>query len=278
MFIISGRLNNSIPEVAPLIRGRNRDALLYVAEEQYLLGADAFDIACSAKEETELDDLCWVIDTVSPEFEARICIDSANPDIVRSALSLVRGSVPIINSTSLEEARIQAVAPLAVEYSAQLVVLLHDERGMPGTTQEILKSGQTEMPDPLKDRLSLLPKVEEMVKTYGLKRSDIFIDPLIFPVSTDTKHWPAFIGTVQKIHQMYPEYHLSGGIDNGSFGLPCPELLNIALTEMHFGAGGDTVMIQLTPEISSHIIALRLLTGHDDACGNYIEAYNKGIL
>ena len=278
MLIISGRINSFIPEVAPAIISHDRDALLKIAGEQYDLGADAFDVTCSADHDSELDNTCWIVETLQQNFDTRFCIDSTRADVQEAALSLIKGSVPIIDSTSLEKARIESLVPLAKKYGAQLVVLLHDERGMPGTTQQRLNRGDTEMPDPLSDRLALLPGVEKIVADYGLERSDVYIDPLVFPMSTDTRHWISFMKTVTEIRQRYPDYHITGGIDNGSFGLPNPELLNIAMTDMHFGAGGDTVMIQLTPAISAHIHAVRLLLGEDRGCKKYTRAYKNGLL
>ena len=278
MLIISGRINNFIPEVAPAINSHDRDALLEIAGEQYRLGADAFDVTCSADHDSELDNTCWVIETLVSEFDARISVDSTRADVQEAALPLIKGTVPIINSTSLEKKRIESLVPLAKKYDTELVVLLHDERGMPGTTQQRLNRGDTDMPDPLSDRLSLLPEVEKIVSDYGLDRSRIYIDPLVFPMSTDTRHWISFMKTVTNIREHYPGYHISGGIDNGSFGLPNPELLNIAMTDMHFGAGGDTVMIQLTPAISAHIHAVRLLLNEDRGCKKYTRAFKNGLL
>ena len=164
MLIISGRINNFIPEIAPIINGHDRDALLEVAGEQYRLGADAFDITCSADHDSELDNTCWLVETLQDAFDARLCVDSTRADVQEAALSLIKDSVPIINSSSLERSRIESLVPLAKKFGAQLVVLLHDERGMPGTTQQRLNSGKTEMPDPLNDRLALLPRVEDLLQ------------------------------------------------------------------------------------------------------------------
>jgi len=278
MLIISGRINTFIPEIAPIINTHYRDGLLKVAEEQYLFGADAFDITSSADHDSELENVCWIVETLQSAFDARICVDSTRADVQEAALSLIKDSVPIINSTSLERARIESLVPLAKKYSAQLVVLLHDERGMPGTTQQRLNSGKTEMPDPLNDRLALLPRVEELVTSYGLSRSDVYIDPLIFPLSTDTRHWLSFMETAAEIRRKYPDYHITGGIDNGGFGLPASDLIHVTMTDMLFGAGGDTVMVQLTKELSAHIHAIRLLLNEDRGCKKYTRAYKKGLL
>lgn len=278
MFIISGSINNCIEEMSQVIARRDRDALLHAARDQVRWGADALDLCCCAHAETELEDLCWVVETLHDEIDTRLCIDSPEPEVQREALRRVRHNRPILNSTTLEQARIEIIAPIAREFDAELVVLLHDESGMPGTTQERLRQQgeNAAMPDPAEDRVRLLPNVDQLVRTYGFQPEDICLDGLIFPQAVDTGYWLSFVETVRRVHAARPQYRISGGIDNGSHGLPVPEFLNISMLAMMLGAGADTAMIQLSPRVGAYLKALRNLCNEDEYCMDYITAYREG--
>ena len=108
MLIISGSINNCIEEMSQVIAKRDRSALLRTAQDQIRWGADALDVCCCANAQTEVADLCWVVDTMQAELDTRLCIDAPEAAVQQEALKRIRHGRPLLNSTTLEQPRIQA--------------------------------------------------------------------------------------------------------------------------------------------------------------------------
>ena len=263
MQIISGRINTSLDGISDIINTRNKDALVRITKEQIAMGAQAMDLNCATHLYSEIDDMVWMIDTLQESVEIALGSDSPNPDLHKEALKHIRMPRPIINSTSLEEERIEQLVPFVKEHNARLIILLHDESGMPAGVD---------------DRIRLLPKVEKLIKDYKLDFSDVFLDPLMFPVAVDEENGMIFVKTMQEIRKLEPRYQFICGMDNVSYGMPEIELLNIAMMFMLAGNYMDAVMLSLTPQNAPFIPALRAMTGQTDGVIDYIDMFRQGKL
>lgn len=263
MFIISAILNSSTPEISNIIKARDAEKLLAIAKEQVSFGADAIDINCGTHFDSEVEDICWMVETLADEIKIPLCIDSPSAEAQAAALARVNHGRPIINSSSLEKARIEAIMPLVKQYNAQLILLLHDESGMPKDAQS---------------RLNMMEKVDALVKEYEMDPNDIILDPLMYPLSTGDEQAVAYLETLKRIRSQYPQYQVSCGLDNISDGLPCRPLLNIAMVTMCAAFDQTTVLITLTPELVAFFSAIRALRGEDEFCMDYLDAYREGLL
>lgn len=263
MFVISALLNSSVPEVSDIVRARDEKKLLELAQGQVEFGADALDVNCGSHHESEAEDISWMVKTLGREIRVPLCIDSPDPKAQAAALARVRHGRPIVDSTTLEPERIRAMMPLVKEYDAQLIVLLHDESGMPKSSR---------------DRLAMMPKVEQLVSDYGMKRRDILLDPLLYPLSTGDEQPSIYFETLKRLRSEYPDYLVSCGLDNVSSGMPARTLLDIAMVTMCAACGQNAVMIKLNPQVAAFLKAIRALRGEDEFCMDYLDAYRKGIL
>ena len=263
MFIISGILNSSIPEISAMIKARDAEKLLAIAKEQVSFGADAIDVNCGTHFDSEVEDICWMVETLADEIKIPLCIDSPNPEAQAAALARVKHGRPIVDSTTLEKERIEAMMPLVKQYNARLIVLLHDESGMPKDVQS---------------RLNMMEKVDALAKEYDMDPQDIILDPLLYPLSTGDQEAMTYFETLKRIRAEYPQYQVSCGLDNISSGLPCRTLLNIAMVTMCAALDQTTVMIVLEPEVAAFLKAIRALQGEDEFCMDYLDAYREGLL
>lgn len=263
MFIISALLNSSVEQVSQIVKERDEKKLLQLAHEQVEFGAHALDVNCGSHHASEIEDLVWMVDTLQKEVKVPLCIDSPSHEAQAAALARVKHGRPILDSTTLEQERIDAMMPLVKQYDAQLVVLLHDESGMPKSAD---------------DRLAMMPKVEHLVSEWDMQRKDILLDPLLYPLSTGDSEPEIYLETLRRLRQDYPEYLVSCGLDNISSGMPARTLLDIAMVTMCAACGQNAVLIKLNPQVAAFFKAIRALQGQDEYCMDYLDAYREGLL
>lgn len=263
MLIIGGYVNTSIPGISEIILGRDKKALLELVQKQLDGGAEIIAVNCGSHLTTEKADLLWAIDAIQQQYKVPICVDTPNAGFMAEVLPLCKYGRPIIDSTTLEDKRIKAILPLAKQFNARLIVLMHDESGMPYSAE---------------DRLKLMDKVEALVKEYGMAREDIFLDCLVFPCSVDTAHTGNYLKAVELIRKNYPGYQFCCGMDNISFGMCKRELINAVFLSMLAQSGQEAVMIKLTPQAAAALKTIKLLSGEDEMGLDFIEAYKNSEL
>ena len=262
IYIVGATINTSVPGIDEMLNERAEKKLLELVEMQLDWGANTLAINCGSRE-TEVEDIIWMFKTIQDNFQIPLCIDSPNPLAHEAALKIHRHGRALLDSTTLEKARISSIVPLAKKYDTQLVVLLHDESGMP---------------QDLAGRLLMMEKVEAMVEEYNLERSDIYLDCLVFPLSVDRLNAKYYLDSISAIKIAYPGYQYICGLNNISFGLPEMDILNCNFISMAAAVGQEAVFIELSNASAAMLRGLQALTGNDENCKNYLKAYrNKSL-
>jgi 5-methyltetrahydrofolate--homocysteine methyltransferase len=178
----------------------------------------------------------------------------------------------MVNSVSLER---QSSIQVAAEFKAVVIASAAGEKDLPCDTAQ---------------RLANINRLMPMLASVGLTGSRVYVDPLVFPVATDSNNAQSFIEAVAAIRKTYgPEIHISGGLSNVSFGLPARKLINQVFTWMVVEAGGDSGILdplQMNSKILAAVdtttepfkLAKALLTGEDLFGMEFITAHRDGKL
>lgn len=203
-----------------------------------------------------------------------LSIDSSNPAILRAGLQAcdkARGR-PMVNSVSLERADAIGVA---AEHKAVVIASAAGEKDLPCTTEE---------------RLINLDRLMEKLRAVAIADNSIYIDPLVFPIATDSNNAKSFLDAVRAVRSKYgAAIHVTGGLSNVSFGMPNRKLINqvFAWLAMEAGADGGIVdplqingnsLSQLDRASEPYRLAKALLTGEDMFGAEYIAAHREGRL
>ncbi len=168
----------------------------------------------------------------------------------------------MINSITLEPDRYDAVAPILEGDKADVIGLCMDATGIPKTTEKTVENA-----------VGLVEKLE----TLGLKRSSIYLDPLIQPLSTDTENGNAALNSIATIMEKLPGVHTTCGLSNVSYGLPERFLINRTFLVCAMDRGLDSAIIDpLDKKIMTNVITAEMILGKDEYCGNFIEAMRAG--
>jgi len=253
------------------------DYIRYLAQRQEATDASFLDVNVD-EFSTDIAERCraikWVAGVVQGASKLPLSIDTSNPEILRAGLEACdqsRGR-PMVNSVSLER---QSSIPVAAEFKAVVIASAAGEKDLPCTTE---------------GRLENIARLMPMLAAVGIKGGDIYVDPLVFPVATDSNNAQALIEAVAAIRKTYgPEIHITGGLSNVSFGMPARKLINQVFTWMCVEAGGDSGILdplQMNAKILAAVdtnsepfkLAKALLTGEDMFGVDFISAHREGKL
>lgn len=253
------------------------DYLGYLAARQEASDASFLDVNVD-EFSTDIEERCrairWVAQIVQAKSRLPLSIDSSNPAILRAGLEACdknRGR-PMVNSVSLER---QDAIGTSAEFNAVVIASAAGEKDLPADTAQ---------------RLANIERLMPMLNAAGLGGASIYIDPLVFPVATDSNNAKGFLDAVSAIRQRYgTEIHITGGLSNVSFGMPGRKLINQVFTWLAVEAGADSGILdplQMNSRILSAVdttteafgLARALLTGEDMFGVEYITAHREGRL
>ena len=260
--IIGELINTSRKSIKPLVENYDAEAILAIVRSEAEAGADFIDLNCGTFVKDEPERLTWLTKLVAESIDTPICLDSPNPAALRAALPLLKGPA-VINSISAETKRYNDILPLALEFGAKLIALCLDGKAVPKTAEERYTIGAQ--------------LIENLVKA-GIPADNIYIDPLVEPVSVSQNGGLVLLETVRRLHTAYPEVHFICGLSNISFGLPNRKLVNRYFLAQTIGAGMDSFILDPTDRsLMGCYWASRMLVGQDKFCSQYLKANRQGL-
>lgn len=261
MIIVAEKINATLAEARRIIEERDRDALLDLARKQAEAGAGYLDVNVgtgSGDAASEAEAMRWAVESIQAEVETPLCIDSADPDILAAGLEARAGRPAMVNSCKAEAHSLETIAPLAAKHEALLVGLAMDEKGIPETVEERLAAGQ---------------RIVEACRGLGIPDRNIFLDPLVLPVSTDIGQGLVTLRTLAGFKNEFPAVKSVMGLSNVSYGLPGRARLNAAFLHMAVYAGLDAVIGNpLDHEFMAAVRTAEVLAGRDRHCRRYTRA------
>ena len=263
MQIIGELINASRKKVGEAIKNQDQEFIKQLAKDQHENGAHYIDVNAGTFVSKEKEYIEWLIKTVQSEVDSPCCIDSPDPEVVESALAVHKGT-PIINSISLESDRHEALLPIVAGNECKVVALCMSDEGMPETA---------------KDRYAIAERLVNSLVQKGMAEQDIYVDPLVQPVSTNDYYGIEFLNSIEMIMENLNGVHTVCGLSNVSYGLPKRELLNRTFVVMGVLKGLDTAIINpLDKKMIANITAAEVLAGKDNFCMNFLDAYRSGKL
>lgn len=261
MLVVGELINASRKRVGQAIQKRDETVIRELARAQFDAGVHFIDVNAGLSAENEVESLSWLVEIVQDETDASCCIDSPNPVALAAALEVHKGDA-MINSISLERERFDTLIGLLAGTNLKIIALCMSDKGMPETADQ-----RFDIADDL---------INELVK-HNIALENIYLDPLVQPISTNTQYGAEFLTAVERIMINFNGCHTICGLSNISFGLPQRRLLNRIFLSMAVAKGMDAAIIDpLNREIRNALYAAQALIGKDDFCMEYITAYRAG--
>jgi len=263
MLIVGELINASRKSVKEAIEKKDVEAIGSLAKEQVEGGADYVDVNAGVFVDTEVELMKWLVETVQGAVDAPCCIDSPNPKAIEAGLSVHKGK-PMINSISLEKDRFEALLPVVEDTDCKVVALCMSDEGMPETRDA---------------RVGIADKLIGALTDKGMDLDDIYVDPLVQPLSTSDKYGVEFLDAINAIMGKHKGVHTIAGMSNISFGLPERKLINQVFMIMAVANGLDGAIANpLDRRMMAQITVANALAGNDEYCGEMLAAYRAGKL
>ncbi len=265
MLMIGELINTSRKAIREAVEARNAQYIQEVAKAQEAAGANYLDVNCGTMVGQEIDIMQWLVNTIQAVTDLPLCIDSPDEEALKAGLILAKADKGkrMINSTTAEEKRYKAVIPLVKEFNAKIVALCIEDAGMPETAE---------------DRLRIASLLVESMEKEGIQQDDIYLDPLIKPLSTNDKYGKSVLDAIYAIKKKYPAVHLTCGLSNISYGLPNRAVLNRLFVVQTMTMGMDGYILNPTDKAMMGVVyASQALLGNDRFCGKYLKAHRKGL-
>jgi len=260
MLIVGERINSSRKAINQAIKVKDTDFIRSEAKAQAEAGAHYIDVHAGSFVEQEAEYLCWLAEVVQGVTGLPLCIDSPNPEAIAATLAVVKRPA-MINSISLEEKRMVGMIPLVKKYKTKIVALCQSGEAMAATVS---------------DKVKIAEQMVETLTKEGIALSDIYIDPLVYPIAVDTQSALAALGAIEKIMQLFSGVHTICGLTNISFGLPARKLVNRTFLVAAMSYGLDSAIIDPTDhELMASLVAAETLLNRDEFCSRYIKAYRE---
>ena len=261
--IIGERINPTGKEwLKQAIRDGDWDHVGTLAREQVAAGAAVVDVNVAVPGTNETETLPRAVEAVQKAVPVPLCLDSSNPEALAAALRVCNGKV-IINSVDGNADRLEAILPLARQYTSAVIGLTMDrESGIPRTVEQ---------------RVAIARRIRDAVLAAGMSPEDLIIDCLTLAVSADQSMGPVALETMRIVSSELG-LNVTMGVSNISFGLPERPLLNATFIAMACAAGLTCAIIN--PHMEPVVEALRaadVLLGRDRRARSFLTTYRARL-
>ena len=263
MIIVGERINSSRVKIAEAIKKKDSEFIRKEAIMQVEAGARMVDVNVGTFVAEEPEYLKWIVQTIQEAIDVPLCLDSPNPAAITAGLAVHKGKA-LLNSITAQKDRFDGMMPLAKKYRCSVVALCVNDRGIPDTAEE---------------RFQIASHLIQNLTGEGIPRDDIYVDPVVSPISTDAKSARAVLDTIERVGQAFKGVHVICGLSNVSFGLPLRKQINQMFLVMAMARRLDAVIMDpCDARIMANLLTAKALLGDDDYCLGYITAYREGKL
>ncbi|MFC2044379.1 dihydropteroate synthase [Chloroflexota bacterium] len=202
MILIGENINIMSNSIGPAMRERSPEPVQELAQAEAKTGVDYLDVNIGPARKAGDELMQWVVKTVQGVTDKPLSLDTTNPVAMEAGLKIHQGRA-IVNSVSLQ--RMDEEFPMVKAYNAQMIGLLWGREGMPRDANE---------------RGMVLAELVYKANEMGIPNEDIWIDPIVSPVSVEINQVKACIEFMSMLGEIAPGCKSTVGLSNISNGTP----------------------------------------------------------
>ena len=263
MILIGEKLNSSIPSTRKAIEGRDIDTIQSLARRQAEAGAEWLDLNAGMFVGDEARTLAWLAETTAAVTDTGLVLDSPDPSVLETVVPQLASRRLILNSATLDPARLEPMLALALEYGTGLVALPIRGRRLPESVAE---------------QVDIAEELLSAAQAAGLPEDRIYLDMLVSAAAIDTDAPSRALAFARHMRTGHPDLHLTGGISNVSYGLPGRRPINAAFLSASIQAGVDAPILDVLDTNMLHVLtASVMIAGQDEYCADYLAFYRSRI-
>jgi 5-methyltetrahydrofolate corrinoid/iron sulfur protein methyltransferase len=204
MILIGENLNIMSQTLGPALKERKQGPIQEMAKAETAAGIDYIDLNIGPARKAGDELMAWVVETAQAVTNKPLSLDTTNPLAMEAGLKLAKNKA-LINSISLQPDRLEKELPLVTKYNASMIGLLWGVEGMPRDANE---------------RAMLAVDLVYKANEAGIASSDIWIDPILTPVSGEINQLKACFEFMAMLKEIAPECKSTVGLSNVSNGTP----------------------------------------------------------
>lgn len=169
MKLIGESINIISKTIGQAIKEKDPKPIQELAVKQVEEGADLLDLNLGPARKEGPEMMEWLVKTVQEVTDVPLSLDTTNPLAIEAGLKVAKQR-PLINSISAQKTRLEVTLPLAKKYDVPFIAVLLSDAGIPRTIEE---------------RTAVLFEILTAAQELGISEDDIWVDPIIFPISAD---------------------------------------------------------------------------------------------
>ena len=207
MIIIGENIHVIAKTVSTAIADRDARVIQDLARAQTEAGADYIDLNVGPMRKNAEETMQWLVSTVQDATELPLSLDTMNPVAMEAGLKVCR-TRPLLNSASGKTDSKDQMLPLAKKYNCDVVISVMTDKGMPPDVE--LKV------DSIMDTVAYANEL-------GIPNEDIWVDPIILPVSTAGEGQgfaKVSLEFISILEDLLPGVKSTVGLSNLSNGVP----------------------------------------------------------
>jgi len=207
MIIIGENIHVIAKDVSVALRERNMQVIQALAREQTQAGANYIDLNVGPMKKDTEETMKWLVNCVQEATDLPLSIDTMNPVATEAGLKFCKKRA-LINSASGKTDSKAQMLPLAKKYNCDVVVSVMTDKGMPPEIETKIES---------------IMETVSHANELGIPNEDIWVDPIILPVSTAGEGQRIAVGNlefIKIIQDVLPGVKSTVGVSNVSNGIP----------------------------------------------------------
>jgi len=195
--IISKHVNDAVKE-------RNAKVIQDLAKSQTEAGANYIDLNLGPAKKDPEEVTAWLVNNIQEVSGLPVSVDTLNPVAMEAGLKACKKR-PLLNSASGRTDSKERMLPLAKKYNTDVVISVLTDKGCP--------------PD-IDSRIESIMETVALANEMGIPNEDIWVDPIILPVSADQKQVKEALEFISMLADLLPGVKSTVGLSNVSNGTP----------------------------------------------------------
>jgi 5-methyltetrahydrofolate corrinoid/iron sulfur protein methyltransferase len=205
MVLIGESIHIISTNVNEAVKNRDPQIIQELARKQTAAGANYIDINLGPAKKDPEEVTKWLVQTIQAVTDLPLSVDTLNSVAMEAGLKEATKKRPLLNSASGKAVSKEKMLPLAKKYNTDVVISVITDKGCP--------------PD-MDSRTESIMETVTLANEMGIPNEDIWVDPIILPVSADQKQVAEAGEFIAILADLLPGVKSTIGLSNVSNGTP----------------------------------------------------------
>lgn len=204
MILIGENINIMAKVISRALAEKSPKPIQELAIAQTEAGIDYLDLNLGPARKGGDEQMEWLVTVIQEVCDTPLCLDTTNPVAMEAGLAVCKNRA-LINSASGKQESIEEMLPLAAKYSADIIVSVLNDDGIPTDTES---------------RAESIMETIAIANDLGIATENVWVDPILLPVSVDQQQVVEYLEFMKILDEIAPGAKSTLGLSNLSNGVP----------------------------------------------------------